>query len=155
MSKNTITIKQLKILCRHVKELRGAGFTKNIAIRLLELCANIYAKERIMGINGVDHADQFKLWSNAAIKARKKHPKWKYGRYLRIEHGTPRRGFALLVIEAFQHKKLTKPWMDKLCNTKWKVAVITHEEDRHLNRFARSKLYKSPEARWQAAGIKF
>ncbi len=155
MSKNTITIKQLKILCRHVKELRDAGFTENFAIRLLELCANTYAKEQIMGINAVDHADQFKLWSKAAIKARKAHPKLKYGRYLRIEHGTPRRGFARLILEKFGHRKLTKPWMDKLCNMKWKVAVITHEEDKYLNRLARSKLYASPEARWKAAKIKF
>ncbi len=152
MSKNTITIKQLKILCRHVNELRDAGCTENIAIRPLELGANIYAKDRIMGTTNPDHADQFKLWSKAAIKAKKTNPKLKYGHYLRIEHGTPRRGFARLILEAFVHRKLTKSWMDKLCDTKWKVAVITHEEDARL---ARSKLYKSPEARWKAAKIKF
>ncbi|MEK7134094.1 MAG: hypothetical protein AAB804_03420 [Patescibacteria group bacterium] len=152
MSKNTITIKQLRILCRHVKELRNAGFTENIAIRPLELCANIYAKDRNVGTTNPDNADQFKLWSKNARKAKKLHPKWKYGRYLRVEHGTPRRGFARLVLEAFQHHKLTKPWMDKHCDRRWKVAVITLEEDRHLNR---SKLYKSPEARWKAAKIRF
>lgn len=133
-------------------ELLEAGFTENIAIRLLELCANIYAKERMVGINAPDHADQFELWSKAALKAKKAHPKWKPGRYLRIEHGTPRRQFARLVLEACRHRRLTKSWMDKLCDTKWKVAVITHDED---GRLARSKLYKSPEARWRTAKIRF
>ncbi len=152
MSKNTITINQLKILCRQVNELLYVGCTENIAIRLLEQCANIYAKNLIMGTTTPDHADQFKLWSKAALEAKKAHPKWKYGRYLRVEHGTPRRGFARLVLEAFQDQKLTKSWIDKLCYAKWKVAVITHKED---TRLARSKLYKSPEARWKAANIKF
>ncbi len=152
MSKNTITIKQLKILCRHVRELIDAGFTENIAIRLLELGANIYAKDRNMGTTNPDHADQFKLWSKDAHKAKKLHPTWKYGRYLRVEHGTPRRGFARLVLEAFQHRKLTKSWMDKHCDSRWRVAVITLEEDKRLDR---SKLYNSPEARWKAAKIKF
>ncbi|OGI59543.1 hypothetical protein A2814_03370 [Candidatus Nomurabacteria bacterium RIFCSPHIGHO2_01_FULL_38_19] len=152
MSKNTITINQLKILCRHVNELSDAGFTENVAVRLLELGANIYAKDLIMGTTTPDYADQFPLWSKAALKAKNAHLKWKYGRYLRVEHGTPRRQFARLVLKAFQRRKLTKPWMDKLCHTKWKVAIITHEEDARL---ARSKLYKSPEARWEAAKIKF
>ena len=155
MSKNTITIKQLKILCRHVKELRNAGFTENIAIRLLELGADIYAKDRLMGTTNPNHADQFERWSKAALKAKKVNPELKYGSYLRIEHGSPRRGFARLVIDAFRHRTVTKPWMDKLCDRKWKVAVITLDEDKRLNRLARSKLYKSPEARWKAANIKF
>lgn len=61
MGKNTISIEQLKILCRHVKELRAAGFSENIAIRPLELCANIYAKGRNMGTTNPDRADQFEL----------------------------------------------------------------------------------------------
>ena len=152
MSKNTISIKQLRILCRHVRELVDAGFTENIAIRPLELCANIYAKDRNMGTTNPDHADQFGLWSKAARKAKKLHPTWQYGHYLRVEHGTPKRGFARLVLEAFQDRKLTKSWMDKHCDRRWKVAVITLEEDKRLDR---SKLYKSPEARWRAAKIKF
>lgn len=152
MSKNTLTIKQLEVLCRHVDELLDAGFTENIAIRLLELGSNIYAKDRIMGTTTPDHADQFKLWSKAAQKAKKMHPKWKYGRYLRIEHGTPRRQFARLVLKAFHDRKLTKSWMDKFCDTNWRVAIITHEEDARL---ARSKLCKSSEDRWKEAKIKF
>jgi len=152
MSKNTITVNQLKILCRHVIELLDAGFTENIAIRLLELGANIYAKNLIMGTTNPDRANQFQLWSKAARKARRAHPKWKFGRYLRIEHGIPRRQFARLVLSSFRKRKLTKSWMDKLCRTKWRVAVITHEEDARL---ARSKLDKKPEARWETANIKF
>jgi len=89
---------------------------------------------------------------NIALKAKKEKTNLKYGYYLRIEHGTPRRQFARLVLEAFRHNKLTKLWMDKLCDTKWKVAVITQDEDKRL---ARSKLDKSPEARWEVAKIKF
>ena len=133
-------------------ELLAAGFTENIAIRLLELCTNGYAKALIMGISGPDHADQFSLWSRAARSAKKSKPRLKYGQYLRIEHGTPRRQFARLVLLAFRHQKLTKSWMDKHCKTKWRVAVVTQEEDRRL---VRSKLYKSPQARWKAANIKF
>lgn len=135
-----------------MNELLHAGFTENIAIRLLEIGANIYAKNLIMGTTNPDHADQFSLWSKAARKAKKENPKLKYGQYLRIEHGTPRRGFARLVLEAFRHRKLTKPWMDKHCTGKWRVAVITHVEDARL---ARSKLYKSPEERWEVAKIEF
>jgi hypothetical protein len=152
MSKNTISIGQLRILCRHVIELQNAGLSENIAIRLLELCANIYAKDRNMGTTNPDRADQFELWSRAARKAKRSHPTWKPGRYLRVEHGTPRRGFARLVLEEFKRRKLTKSWMDRHCDNRWRVAVITLEEDKHLNR---SGLYKSPEARWKAAKIKF
>ncbi|MBI3020103.1 MAG: hypothetical protein HYY60_02155 [Parcubacteria group bacterium] len=113
MSKNTLTVGQLKILCRHVNELFDAGFTENIAIRLLELGANIYAKDLLMGTTNPDHADQFERWSKAALKEKKAHPKWKYGRYLRVEHGTPRRQFARLVLKAFERRKLTKSWMDQ------------------------------------------
>ena len=37
----------------------------------------------------------------------------------------------------------------------WKLAVITLDEDRHLNKTARSLMFDTPEARWKAAGIKF
>lgn len=152
MSKNMLTIKQLKILCRHVNELLGAYFTENLAVRLLELGANNYAKYKLLGTTAPDHADQFEMWSKAARKAKKTHPKWKYSRYLRVEHGTPRRQFARLVLNAFRHGKLTQSWMNNLCGTKWKVAVITHEEDARLDR---SRLYRTPEARWEAAKIRF
>jgi hypothetical protein len=35
-SKNKLTIDQLKIACRHVRELIEAGVTENLAIRSLE-----------------------------------------------------------------------------------------------------------------------
>jgi len=44
MSKNAITIEQLNTACRHVIELMDAGMTENLAIRNLELFANVYAK---------------------------------------------------------------------------------------------------------------
>jgi hypothetical protein len=152
MSKNAITIEQLKILCRHVKELRDAGMTENLAIRLLELSANVYAKFRRVGRASPDHADEYKLWSKAALKAKRANPRMPYGAYLRVEHGTPRRQFARLVLEGFDHGNLTEAWLNKLCDKRWKVAVITHEEDRRL---PRSQLFETPEERWKAAGIKF
>jgi hypothetical protein len=132
MSKNAPTIKQLKIACRHVAELRAAGMTENLAIRNLELISDCYAKFRILGNVNVDYADHYKLWSKAARGAKVAHPKWAYGRYLRVEHGTPRRQFARDVLEAFKNKQLSKKWMDIFCDKKWRVAVITHEEDKNL-----------------------
>lgn len=152
MSKNAPTIKQIKIACRHVVELMNAGMTENLAIRHLELFSNGYAKYRLVGNANPDHVDQFILWSKTARKAKTAHPKRPVGQYLRVEHGTPRRQFARYVLNAFKKRKLTKQWLDKLCDKKWKIAVITHEEDKRL---ARSKLFKSPEARWAAAKIEF
>ena len=152
MSKNTITIQHLDILCRHISELRDAGVTENIAIRLLELCTNIYAKNLIMGNTNPDHVDQFPRWSKDACKAKKANSTLGSGQYLRVEHGTPKRQFARLVFKKFLEQALTKAWMDRFCARRWRVAVVTHEEDRRL---ARSKLFPSPEARWKAVGIEF
>ena len=44
ISKNQITLEQLQIACGHVEELVRAGVTKNLAIRTLELFADVYAK---------------------------------------------------------------------------------------------------------------
>lgn len=155
MSKNQITLEQLNLACKHVLELRAAGMTENLAIRNLELFANVYAKLKIVGTASPDRADQFILWSKAAREARRERPDEKFGRYLRVEHGTPRRQFARLILEAYGKGELEREWLDALCDAKWKVAVITHEEDRRLNRTARSKLFASPEERWASAEIDF
>jgi hypothetical protein len=155
MSKNAVTIEQLATACRHVDELINAGMTENLAIRNLEQFANFYAKMRIIGNTAPDHVDQYKLWSKAARTARSATPDRPSGQHLRIEHGTPRRHFARYVLETFKAGNLTKEWMDHLCDTKWKVAVITHEEDQQLNTSARSQLFDTPEKRWASAGIKF
>jgi hypothetical protein len=39
--------------------------------------------------------------------------------------------------------------MAKLVKRYWKLAVITLEEDNRLNKVARSRAFKTPEARWQ------
>jgi hypothetical protein len=45
--------------------------------------------------------------------------------------------------------------MAKLVERYWKLAVISLEEDKRLNKVARSKAFKTPEDRWAAAGIEF
>jgi hypothetical protein len=41
--------------------------------------------------------------------------------------------------------------MNRLVRKYWRIAVITHEEDRKISR----KWFKSPQERWAAAGIRF
>ena len=45
--------------------------------------------------------------------------------------------------------------MDALVEREYRLAVITIEEDRVLNKMARSKVATTPEERWKAAGIEF
>lgn len=155
MSKNAITIDQLKIACRHVEELMSAGVTENLAIRTLELFTNNYAKMRVVGKANVDHASQYDLWSKAALRAKVANPGKAYGLYLRVEHGTPRRQFARLVLDGYKRGNLTAKWMNALCKSRWEVAVITIEEDKRLNKGSRSSLFSTPRERWAAAKIKF
>lgn len=150
MSKNAVTIDQLGIACQNVLDLIAAGMSENLAIRNLEQFANIYAKLRQYGHVNPDHASQFERWSVAAIEAELANPGRPYGEYLRVEHGTPRRQFARMVLGGFEAGQLTPEWLDDLCDRKWRVAVITHEEDRRLNR---SKACDDPEERWKQAGI--
>lgn len=88
------------------------------------------------------------LWSVAAL--REKDPRQRI-----VEHGTPRRDFARLIV--FRHYvdgKLTEQALNALMDTYYKVAVITKEEDRRLNQLKlRSKMMSTPEARWAAAKI--
>jgi hypothetical protein len=44
--------------------------------------------------------------------------------------------------------------MENHCDQKWKIAVITHEEDRRLNKF-KGDTFISPDERWAAAQIEF
>lgn len=155
ISKNQPTIKQLQVACRHVDELMAVNVTENHAIRTLELFTDVYAKLLNGGSATPHHVDQVKLWSIAARKWRRLHPKTKPGRYLRVEHGTPRRGFARKVLEIYRRGTLSRKTMDKLVRKYWKLAVITSNEDKRLNKLARSKMYKTPEDRWLAAGIRF
>ncbi len=150
-SKNQPTIKHLHIVCRHVGEMEKAGITENHAIRILELLTDIYAKLYMGGSATPHHISQVKLWSIKAKKLQKRYPKVK----LRVEHGTPRRGFARKVLNFYRRKKLTKKTMNMLVKKYWKLAVITIDEDYRLNKIARSSIFKTPEARWQAAGIRF
>jgi hypothetical protein len=72
-----------------------------------------------------------------------------------VEHGTPRRSFARKVLKLYQRDNLNAKTMAKLIKRYWKLAVITLEEDERLNKVARSKIFKTPEERWAAAGIAF
>jgi hypothetical protein len=152
-SKNTLTTDQLKIACRHVRELIDAGVTENLAIRSLEQFADFYAKRHCGGSVTPHHVRQVdrRQWSLAALKERERNPLAK----LRVEHGTPRREFARRVMELFDKNNLTEDAMATLIQRFWKLAVITIEEDARLNRVARSKAADSPDQRWEKAGISF
>ncbi|MBX7136304.1 MAG: hypothetical protein K1X67_26845 [Fimbriimonadaceae bacterium] len=155
ISRNAVTLDQIDAACRHVGELIALGMTENLAIRNLELFANVYAKLRIVGNASPDHFDQFELWSLAARRLQAEANGRPTGRSLRCEHGTPRRQFARLVLQAWERGEFSREWLDALCDERWKVAVITIEEDTRLNRIARTKLFASPEERWKAAAIDF
>lgn len=96
-----------------------------------------------------------KLWSTNARKLRDALPGAKPRDYFRVEHGTPRRGFARKILVLFQANALTTASMDELVTNDYRLAVITLEEDQRLNKIARSKLYTTAEERWAAANIEF
>ena len=155
MSKNAISLKQVQLACRHVNQLKKAGVTVNLGIRTLELFVDVYAQYLLRGSVSPHHVSKCDLWSKAAQRALKANPTKSPGTFLRVEHGTPRRELARLVLAAHENGKLSKQRLDRLCKSKWKLAVITHEEDNRLNKIARAKRYGTPEKRWAAARIKF
>ena len=71
MSKNAPTIKQLELACRHVNELMAAGLTENMAIRNLELFANVYAKFLTLNTTTPDHVSQY---GRNTVQARNRAP---------------------------------------------------------------------------------
>jgi hypothetical protein len=152
-SKNKLTTDHLKIACRHVRELRAAGVTENLAIRSLEQFADFYAKMHGGGSATPHHVRQVprQQWSVAAREEYKRNPLAR----LRVEHGTPRRAFAKKVMDLFDNDNLTEDAMATLVKRFWKLAAITIEEDRRLNKVARSKATDSPDERWKEAGISF
>ncbi len=154
-SKNDITINQLVLACRHFEEMVESGVTRNMAIRTLELFADVYAKLLMGGGATPHHVDQVELWSVKARRVRDRIPNAKPRNYFRVEHGTPRRVFALKVLELYRKGKLNAKNMAKLTEQHWKLAVITLEEDEHLNKVARSASFNTPEERWARAKIEF
>ncbi|MFI5021598.1 MAG: hypothetical protein ACHQRJ_08100 [Alphaproteobacteria bacterium] len=151
ISKNAITIEQIKLACRHVNQLMAEGVTENLAIRTLEIFTDVYAKRYKGGSATPHHVDQVTLWSVDARKKRKQFPNAK----LRVEHGTPRRAFARKVMELYRERKLNAYAMNQLVKRYWKLAVVTIEEDKRLNKVARSTAFDTPDKRWAAADIKF
>ena len=155
VSKNAITIEQIKLACRHVEEMKAAGVTENLAVRTLELFADVYAKVQVVGNASPHHVGQVKLWSINARKVRDSIPDAKPRDYFRVEHGTPRRGLARKLLGLYQRNELNEATMVELVERDYRLAVITLEEDQRLNRIARSKVFDKPEERWAAAGIEF
>jgi len=159
ISKNNITPDQLNMVCRHVKEQMDNGITENFAIRPLILMADIYAKLKIIGNASPDSAKQFPIWSKAAVELwrekREEEPKRPpYGKHLRNEHGYGRTAFAKKVLDRYEElNELDKTTIDKLVDDYWRVAVITLDEDKKLNRSNTDGL--SAEKRWEKAGIEF
>ena len=154
-SKNEVTINHLKLSCSHVREMMNEGITENHSIRILELLTDVYAKLYMGGNAAPHHVSQVKLWSKAAKEIKKVHSKAKPQDYFRVEHGTPRREFSRMVLRLYMENKLNKKTMNHLVKKYWKLAVITLEEDKKLNKIARSKMFDTPEIRWRRAGIKF
>jgi len=157
MSKNQLTVEQIQIACRHVDELMQAGVTQNLAIRSLELYCDLYAKLLHGGKATPHHVTQVhpQHWSRAARILHKKPPSKRVGDYLRVEHGTPRRAFACMVLAMYRKNRLSTATLNALARKRWKLAVITLKEDVILNRVSRSIPFVSPEQRWRAAGIRF
>lgn len=153
MSVNAITVTQISVACRHFQELRDAGVTENLGIRILEHLVDVYAKLLTGGSATPHHVRQVASaqWSIAALALRSQDP----NAPLRVEHGTPKRALARLVFQLWELEHLTQTKLDSLIQHRWKLAVITLEEDRRLNRLARSKLFASPDERWAAAEISF
>lgn len=157
MSKNAITIDQIKLACRHVEEMMEANVTENLAIRTLEIFTDIYAKLLKQGNASPHHVNQVskEFWSVEAKKVEEVTPDLKPKDHLRVEHGTPRRAFARMVLEKYKNQELDDDNMRELVHLYWKLAVITLDEDKKLNNIARSKIFSSPDERWAAAGIMF
>lgn len=153
MSKNSITIEQLDLACRQFEEMLSVGVTENFAIRQLELFANSYAKFRVVGNVSPDQVDHYRLWSEAALALAESNPNCRKEGLLRVEHGTPRRQFARTIYQRWKSAEISEEWLDETLQKFWKVAVITVEEDRRLNKTARSKLFDSPFDRWRSSGI--
>jgi transposase InsO family protein len=102
-SKNKLTTDHLKIACRHVRELRAAGVTENLAIRSLEQFADFYAKMHGGGSATPHHVRQVprQQWSVAAR-----------GEYKR-NHNPSRRHSALGYLSPIEYERkhdgLSKP----------------------------------------------
>jgi hypothetical protein len=153
VSKNAITIDQLKLACRHVEEMRAVGVTENLAIRTLESITDVYAKLHMGGTAVPNHVDEVpqKRWSVAALSLRGTTPTPR----LRVEHGTPQREFARKILDLHKKDELNATAMNELVERHWRLAVITLDEDQRLNKVARSKMSDTPEERWKKAGIEF
>jgi len=60
-----------------------------------------------------------------------------------------------MTMDLYRKRGLNKNTMNELVESRWKLAVITIEEDQRLNRVARSKVFESSEQRWAAVEIRF
>ena len=153
-SVNALSIEQIAMMCRHVDEMLDAGITLNMAIRSLETAIDATAKHSNVG-HASPHAVHHVPMSQWSIEAKIKfaeNEQISSGQYLRVEHGTPRRALAKLILDLHRTGNLSKTSFDALIERHWKLAVITHEEDRRL---VRSTMMDSPDERWASAGIKF
>ena len=158
ISKNNITPRQLNLVCKHVQEQIDFEITKNFAMRPLILMADVYPKLKKIGNASPDRADQFELWSKEAVKLweqkLKEHPKPPFGKYLRNEHGFTKTMFAEKVLTKYtKDGPLDEEMLAGLVEKYWRVAVITLDEDKKLDRT--NKDGKSAENRWKDAGIEF
>jgi hypothetical protein len=154
MSKNAITAEQIYLACRHVEELLAAGVTENLAIRTLELFVDVFATIWAGGSATPHHVSKVKLWSIRALELLASTPNARPQTNLRVEHGTPRRTLARRTMALYREDRLNAAAMESLVSKLWKLAVITLEEDKALNKLSKTT-FETPDDRWAAAGIKF
>jgi hypothetical protein len=157
MSKNAVTVDQLRLACWHFRDLRCAGVSENYAIRTLELMTDSYAVVVHGGVPSPHHVQRVPRpqWSQQARKVYDLNPKLRPKDNFVVEHGTPRRTFARAVLDLWKSGDLNSESLQDLAKKLWKLAVITIEEDGRLSKLPKKKLFDTPDARWAAAGIRF
>ena len=123
MSKNKKSLQQIALACKHFHEMRNVGVSENHAIRTLELFCDVYAKVVTDGTS-IPHRPKkipFLNWSNRALEARYENPDLKTQGNLVVEHGTPRREFARLVLKLYDSERLDENKLNNLVRKKWKA----------------------------------
>jgi hypothetical protein len=147
------TYQVLMLGLEYAVKLRESGLLQNYYLWELKHRIEAYYFGRnalYSGPNGVPYV-QIRLWSKRALEEYSDNRK--NTKNLVKEHGTPRTPFAIKILNLYVNGSLTEGVMNDNIDRYYKIAVITRDEDRRLNRIgARSKMYTTPEERWIAAG---
>ena len=105
-------------------------------------------KQIYSGPGGHD-LDKIKLWSKKALEVQ-----GAQRNKLIVEHGSPRAAFAMHVFKLYKSGKLTKAILYQLFDDKYKLAVITKDEDKQIIAAGlHSIMLDTPEQRWNQSKI--